>query len=90
MAQQRGTEYEASMQKFLMVNYLATGIAWALAGLLQIVFDMETFPAMLISTLALCLVLIIAKWRYMREFSKASLVGFGIGLALIVVYMVLK
>ena len=90
MAQQRGAEYEAGMQKFLMVNYLATGIAWVLAALLQIAFDMESFPAMLISILALCPVLIIAKWRYLREFSKMSLVGIGIGLALIVVYMVLK
>ena len=90
IAEQRGAEYEAGMQKFLMVNYLATGIAWALAALLQIAFNMETFPAMLISTLALSLALIIAKWRYTREFSKLGFVAFAIGLVLTVVLFIVN
>lgn len=28
MEEHRGAEYEAGMQKFLMVNYVSTGVAW--------------------------------------------------------------
>lgn len=90
MAEERGAEYEAGMQKFLMVNYLSTGLAWLLAALLELVFHMESFHSMLIAACALCLVLVIAKWRFTGEFSKAGLVTFAIGLAAIAVFLVLK
>ena len=90
MEEQRGTEYEAGMQKFLMVNYISTGIAWVLAALLEIVFRLESFHAMWIAALGLCLVLVIAKWRFTGEFSKAGFVTFAIGLALLVVYLIVK
>ena len=90
MEEQRGAEYEAGMQKFFMVNYLSTGLAWVLAALLEIVFHLESFLAMWIAGLVLCLMLVIAKWRFTGEFSKAGFVTFAIGLALLVVYMIVK
>jgi hypothetical protein len=88
MAEQRGTEYEAGMQKFFMVNYLSTGLAWVVAALLEIVFHLESFHAMLIPACGLGLVLVIAKWRFTGEFSKAGLVTFAIGLVLTVVLFI--
>ena len=90
MAEQRGAEYERGMQKFFMVNYLSTGLAWALAVLLQIVFHIEDTLAMLISCCGLCLALVIAKWRFTREFSKAGFVTFAIGLVLTVVLLIVN
>ena len=90
MAKQRGIEYEEGMQNYFMVNYLSTGLAWVLAALLEIVFDMESFPSMLISATGLCLVLIIAKLRFTGEFSKAGFVTFAIGLAIIVAYFIVN
>ena len=90
LAEQRGAEYESGMQKFFMANYLSTGLAWVLAALLQIVFRMESFSAMLISGCGFCLVLVIAKWRFTGEFSKAGFVTFAIGLALTLIYLILK
>ena len=90
MEEHRGAEYEASMQKFFMVNYLFTGLAWVMAALLEIVFHMKSFLAMWIASLALCLVLVIAKWRFTSEFSKAGSVTFAIGFVLLVVYLILK
>lgn len=90
MAEQRGAEYEKGMQKFFMVNYLFTGLAWVLAALLEIVFHMKSFLAMWIASLALCLVLVIAKWRFTSEFSKVGGVTFAIGFVLLVVYLILK
>ena len=90
MEEQRGAEYEAGMQKFFMVNYLSTGLAWVVAALLEIIFHMESILAMWIAGLGLCLMLVIAKWRFTREFSKAGFVTFAIGLALLVVYLIVK
>lgn len=90
MEEQRGAEYEAGMQKFLMVNYVSNGVAWVVAVLIEIVFHLESFLAMWITGLGLCLMLVIAKWRFMGEFSKAGFVTFAIGLALLVVYLVVK
>lgn len=90
MAEQRGAEYEKGMQKFLMVNYLSTGLAWVVAALLEIIFHMESILAMWIAGLGFGLMLNIAKWRFMGEFSKAGIVTFAIGLALLVVYLVVK
>lgn len=90
MAEQRGAEYEASMQKFFMVNYLSTGLAWALAALLEIVFHLESYLAMLIAGSALFLVLVIAKWRFTGEFSKGGLVAFAMGVVLTVVLFIVN
>ena len=90
MEEQRGTEYEAGMQKFLMVNYISTGIAWVLAALLEIVFRLESFHAMWIAALGICLVLVIAKRRFTGEFSKAGFVTFAIGLAITVIYLIVN
>lgn len=90
MEEQRGAEYEAGMQKFLMVNYVSNGVAWVVAALIEIVFHIQSFLAMWITGLGLGLVLVIAKWRFMGEFSKAGFVTFAIGLALLVVYLVVK
>ena len=90
MAEQRGAEYEKGMQKFLMVNYLSTGLAWVVAALLEIIFHMESILAMWIAGLGFGLMLNIAKWRFTGEFSKAGIVTFAIGLALLVVYLVVK
>lgn len=90
MEEQRGTEYEAGMQKFLMVNYISTGIAWVVAALIEIVFHLESFLAAWIAGLGLCLVLVIAKWRFTGEFSKAVFVTFAIGLAITVIYLIVN
>ncbi len=90
MEEQRGAEYEKGMQKFLMVNYLSTGLAWVVAALLELIFHIESFHAMWIAALGLSLVLVIAKWRFTGEFSKAGIVTFAIGLALLVVYLIVK
>lgn len=90
MEEQRGTEYEAGMQKFLMVNYISTGIAWVVAALIEIVFHLESFLAAWIAALGLCLVLVIAKRRFTGEFSKAGFVTFAIGLAITVIYLIVN
>lgn len=90
MEEQRGAEYEAGMQKLFMVNYISSGIAWVVAALIEIVFHLESFLAAWIAGLGFCLVLVIAKWRFTGEFSKAGFVTFAIGLALLVVYLIVK
>lgn len=90
MAEHRGAEYEAGMQNFLMVNYMSTAFAWLVAALLQLLFGMEQVSSMLIPGCALCLVLVIAKWRFMGEFSKAGAVAFAVGLVLTVIYLIAK
>lgn len=90
MEEQRGTEYEAGMQKFLMVNYISAGIAWVVAALIEIVFHLESFLAAWIAGLGLCLVLVIAKLRFTGEFSKAGFVTFAIGLAITVIYLIVN
>jgi len=71
-------------------NYLSTGLAWVLAAVLEVFFDMKSFPSMLISATGLCLVLVIAKLRFTGEFSKAGFVTFAIGLAIIVAYFIVN
>lgn len=90
MEEQRGAEYEAGMQKFLMVYYVSTGVAWVVAALIEIVFHIQSFLAMWIAALGLSLVLVIAKWRFTGEFSKAGFVTFAIGLALTVVLFIVN
>lgn len=90
MEEQRGAEYEAGMQKLFMVNYISTGIAWVVAALIEIVFHLESFLAAWIAGLGLCLVLVIAKWRFTGEFSKAGFVTFAIGLAITVIYLIVN
>lgn len=90
MEEQRGAEYEAGMQKLFMVNYISTGIAWVVAALIEIVFHLESFLAAWIAGLGFCLVLVIAKWRFTGEFSKAGFVAFAIWLAITVTYLIVN
>ena len=90
MALQRGAEYEKGMQKFFMVNYLSTGLAWVLAVLLERFLHLDSLFSMLISGCGFCLVLVIAKWRFTGEFSKAGFVTFAIGIVAIAVILILN
>ena len=78
------------MQKLFMVNYISSGIAWVVAALIEIVFHLESFLAAWIAGLGFCLVLVIAKWRFTGEFSKAGFVTFAIGLAITVIYLIVN
>lgn len=86
MAEERGEEYEKGMQKFLMVNYLGSGLVWLMAAVLELVFRWESPLSMLISAFTLCLVLVIAKWRFTGELSKAGCVTLALGLVFAVIY----
>ena len=90
MEEQRGPEYEAGMQKFLMVNHLTTGLALVMAAFLELVFSLESLPSMLIAGCVFCLVLVIAKWHFTGEFSKAGAVTFAVGLVLTVIYLIVN
>lgn len=61
-----------------------------MAALIEIVFHIQSFLAMWITGLGLGLVLVIAKWRFTGEFSKAGFVTFAIGLALTVVLFIVN
>ena len=90
MEEQRGAEYEKGMQKFFMVNYLSTGLAWVLAVLLERFLHLDSLFSMLIAGCGFCLVLVIAKWRFTGEFSKAGFVTFAIGIVAIAVILILN
>ena len=90
MAEQRGTEYEKGMQKFFAISYLCTGLSCVMAAVLEDVFGIERFLSLLIAGCFFCLVLVIAKWRFTGEFSKAGMVTFAIGLVLTVVLLILN
>ena len=89
MEEQRGAEYEAGMQKLFMVNYISTGIAWVVAALIEIVFHLESFLAAWIAGLGFCLVLVIAKWRFIGELNKVGLVASAIWLVVMITYLIL-
>ena len=74
MAEQRGTEYEERMRKYLMFNYVATGLAIVMGVLLQYIFGIDEVPSMFTAFCVLCFVLIIAHWRFTGEFSKFLIV----------------
>lgn len=90
MAEQRGAEYERGMQKFYAVSYLCTVLSFVMAAVLEDVFGMERFLSLLVAGCGFCLVLVIAKWRFTGEFSKAGFVTFAIGLVLTVVLFVVN
>lgn len=83
MAKQRGAEYEAGMQKFLMVNYLTIGLVFATKVLLEIIFGMDEVEAisMWIIGCVLPLVYVITKWCFIGELSKFEKVFFSVWLA---------
>ena len=82
MKEQKGTDYEKGMQKYLMFFYLTFGVFLVLFKWLEDLFDLDTI--LTIAT-ALFLVGFIVKWRYTGEFSKwgfvilAVLLSLGIG-----------
>jgi hypothetical protein len=84
---QRGAEFEEGVQKFYMVNYLSTGIGLVLAALLELVFGMDKFLAIMIPTFGVCMVLIIAKWRFIGELNKVGLVASAIWLVVMITYL---
>ena len=86
---QRGAEFEEGVQKFYMVNYLSTGIGLVLAALLELVFGMDKFLAIMIPTLGVCMVLIIAKWRFIGELNKVGLVASSIWLVVMITYLII-
>jgi hypothetical protein len=86
MEEQRGAEYEKGMQKFFMVNYLSTGLTWVLAVLLERFLHLDSLFSMLIAGCGFCLVLVIAKWRFTGELSKAGCVTLALGLVFAVIY----
>ncbi len=77
------------MQKLFMVNYISTGIAWVVAALIEIVFHLESFLAAWIAGLGFCLVLVIAKWRFIGELNKVGLVASAIWLVVMITYLIL-
>ena len=70
VAEQRGSEYEAAMRKFLMVNYLTAALTFVLAVLFQIIFGLNEGILMWIMGCVLPLVFVIIKWRFTGELSK--------------------
>ena len=86
MAEERGEEYEKGMQKFLMVNYLSVVFALVMAAVLERVFRLESTLSMLIAGCVFCLVLVIAKWRFTGELSKAGCVTLALGVVFTIVY----
>ena len=82
MKEQKGTEYEKGMQKFLIFMYLSIGVSLVLYKWLD---NLVGFPSMLTLLVALCLVLLIVRWRYTGEFYKwvfitlVALLSLGIG-----------
>lgn len=90
MEEQRGAEYERGMQKFLAISYLCTGLSFVMATVLEDVFGMERFLSLLIAGCGFCLVLVIAKWRFTGEFSKAGLVTTAIALVLMVTLLIVN
>lgn len=90
MEEQRGAEYESGMQKFFMVSYLSAIPCFVMAAVLEDVLGMEKFLSLLIPSIALGLLLNIAKWRYTGEISKAGLVTTAIGLGLTVTLLIVN
>lgn len=70
VAEQRGSEYEAAMRKFLMVNYLTAALTFVLAVLFQIIFGVNEIISMWIIGCVLPLVAVITKLRFTGELSK--------------------
>jgi cell division protein FtsL len=70
MSEQRGTEYEKRMQKFLMVNYLTAALTLAMTALIPIIFGLNEVFLMWILGCVLPLVFVIIKWRFIGELSK--------------------
>ena len=70
MSEQRGTEYEKRMQKFLMVNYLTAALALTMAALIQIIFGLNEGVLMWIMGCVFPLVFVITKWHFIGELSK--------------------
>ena len=82
MKEQRGAEYEAGMQKFLIVNYLIGGLALVMTPLLGFILGMDELSLGLIAGCVVCLVMVITQWRFTGEFSKFVMVFLQFGLCL--------
>ena len=88
MAEQRGTEYEDGMRKFLMINYLTAGFAFVMAVLIQIIFGMDDVPSMMIAGCVPWLVVVITQWHFTGKFSKLWMVCFAVWLVATIVCLI--
>ena len=88
MAEQRGTEYEAGMRKFFMINYLTAGFAFVMAVLIQIIFGMDDVPSLMIAGCVPWLVVVITQWHFTGKFSKLWMVCFAVWLVATIVCLI--
>ena len=89
MEEQRGAEYEAGMQKFLIVNYLIGGLALVVTPLLGFILGMDELPLGLIAGCVVCLVMVITHWRFTGEFSKFVMVFFAVWFVFTIVFFII-
>ena len=74
MAEHPGTEYEKGMRKFLMFNYVTTGIAMVMVALAHYIFGIDEVLLGMVTYCIVCFMLVIAHWRFTGEFSKFLMV----------------
>ena len=82
--EQRGPEYEARMQMYGFVNYLATSVMWMLTGLMGWLLGLDLSYIMLVLGMILGLMLILVKRHLTGEVYAWHWVLFAIGIAVIV------
>ena len=82
--EQRGTEYEARMQMYGFVNYLATSIMWILTGVIGWLLGLDLSYLMLVLGIILGLMLILVKRHLTGEVYAWHWVVFALGIAVIV------
>ena len=82
--EQRGPEYEARMQMYGFVNYLATSVMWMLTGLIGWLLGLDLSYIMLVLGMILGLMLILVKRHLTGEVYAWHWVLFAIGIAVIV------
>ena len=82
--EQRGSEYEARMQMYGFVNYLATSVMWMLTGLIGWLLGLDLSYIMLVLGMILGLMLILVKRHLTGEVYAWHWVLFAIGIAVII------
>ena len=82
--EQRGSEYEARMQMYGFVNYLATSVMWMLTGLMGWLLGLDLSYIMLVLGMILGLMLILVKRHLTGEVYAWHWVLFAIGIAVII------
>ena len=82
--EQRGSEYEAAMQRYYVFSNLATSVVWMLSGLIGWLTGMGISYIMLALAILLGLITLIAKGRFTGEVYTWQWVLFAIGVVLVV------